>query len=495
MATPNKIRAVLCGALAVSGVVIAVAAQAQDVSFVARRDFDAGSRPSSVAVGDFNGDGVPDLAVANASSNNVSVLLGYGDGSFQAARSFGVGTNPRSVAVGDFNGDGLPDLAVANSSSNNVSVLLGHGDGSFQAARSFAAGSGPTSVAVGDFNGDGVPDLAVANAGSSPYFRNGSISILLGTGDGGFTAAQTIAAGDTPAAIAVADFNGDGASDLVVVNNGYFVDDGEGGYTFYEGDTFRLFLGYGDGTFRLGVVVGVARAPISVAVGDFNGDGVPDLAVANANSNNVSVLLGNGDGSFQTARSFAAGSGPTSIAVGDFNRDGLPDLAVVNNNYEYDNNVSVLLGDGDGSFQAARSFGVGNLPTSVAVGDFNGDGLPDLAVTNSISDNVSVPLSNGDGSFQAAISFAAGSGPTSVAVGDFNGDRLPDLAVANSISNNVSVLLGNGDGSFQAARSFGAGFLPTSVAVGDFSGDGLLDLAVANSNSNNVSVLINNTRR
>jgi len=217
--------------------------------------------------------------------------------------------------------------------------------------------------------------------------------------------------------------------------------------------------------------------------------------VANYYTNNVSVLLGNGDGSFQTARSFAAGSGPTSIAVGDFNRDGLPDLAVVNNNYEYDNNVSVLLGDGDGSFQAARSFGVGNLPTSVAVGDFNGDGLPDLAVTNSISDNVSVPLSNGDGSFQAAISFAAGSGPTSVAVGDFNGDRLPDLAVANSISNNVSVLLGNGDGSFQAARSFGAGFLPTSVAVGDFSGDGLLDLAVANSNSNNVSVLINNTRR
>ena len=260
--------------------------------------------------------------------------------SFEDARNFAVGRLPISVAEGDFNGDGVPDLVVSNYLTGNASVLLGNGDGSFQDARSFDAGLNPYSMAVGDFNGDGVPDLAVANAGSSPYFRDGSISILLGTGDGGFTGGQTMAAGDGPLAIAIADFNGDGTSDLVIANNGYFVDDGMGGYIFVAGTTSRLFLGNGDGTFRSGVVVGVGAAPYPVAVGDFNGDGALDLAVANQTDNNVSVLLGNGDGSFQQARSFGVGLNPYSVAVGDFNGDGLPDLAVANNG---SNNVSVLI--------------------------------------------------------------------------------------------------------------------------------------------------------
>jgi hypothetical protein len=242
--------------------------------------------------------------------------------------------------VGDFNGDGLQDLAVANSGSNSVSVLLGNGDGTFQEPRNFAVGSNPSSVAVGDFNGDGVQDLALANAGSSPYYRNGSISILLGTGSGDFTAAQTMAAGDTPASIAIADFNGDGTSDLVIVNSGYWEEDGSGGYDFVAGTTSRLLLGSGDGTFRSGVVVGVGLAPRFVAVGDFNGDGLPDLAVANEYSNNVSVLLGYGDGTFQTARNFGVERRPYSVAVGDFNGDGLQDLAVANSG---SNSVSVLI--------------------------------------------------------------------------------------------------------------------------------------------------------
>src|SRR6266852_5282879 len=240
---------------------------------------------------------------------------------------------------------------------------------------------------------------------------------------------------------------------------------------------------------------GAGNGPLSVAVGDFNGDGLPDLAVANALSQDVSVLLGNGDGTFQVAQNFAAGFGPCSVAVGDFNRDGWQDLVVAYRGSVrtfVPGGVSVLLGNGDGSFQAALNFAVGSLSTSVAVGEFNGDKVLDLAVANADSNDVLVLLGNGDGSFQTARNFAAWNSPYSVAVGDFNRDGWQDLAVAIYPAN-VSVLLGNGDGSFLAAQIFGAGNGAVSVGVGDFNGDGLPDLAVPNNRSANVSVLINNT--
>jgi len=162
MVTTKKRTALVFAGLAVCNVLVVSAALAQGVSFIARRDFEAGSSPLSVAVGDFNGDGVQDLAVVVGPG--AAVLLGNGDGTFQSVQNFAAGSNPRSVAVGDFNGDGLQDLGVANFSSNNVSVLLGNGDGSFQGAQNFGAGNAPRSVAVGNFNGDGLQDLAVANA-------------------------------------------------------------------------------------------------------------------------------------------------------------------------------------------------------------------------------------------------------------------------------------------------------------------------------------------
>jgi len=229
----------------------------------------------------------------------------------------------------------------------------------------------------------------------------------------------------------------------------------------------------------------------SVAVGDFNSDFKVDLAVANYDAQTVSVMLGTGNGTFEAAVDYAAGALPVSVAVGDFNGDGKLDIAAAN---AQSGDVSVLLGNGDGTFQAALTFAVGGGPASVAVGDFNGDGKLDLAVANAGDRTISVLVGNGDGTFQAALNFAVGGGPGSVAVGDFNGDGKLDIAAANAQSDDVSVLLGNGDGTFQAALNFAVGSGPGSVAVGDFNGDGKLDVAVVNHDSGTVSVLLNTSQ-
>ena len=233
----------------------------------------------------------------------------------------------------------------------------------------------------------------------------------------------------------------------------------------------------------------VGSRPESVIAGDFNGDGKTDLATANESSNDVSVLLGNGDGSFAAQRRFTVYSLPRSVIAGDFNGDGKTDLATANGNA---NDVSVLLGNGDGTFAAPRRFAVDSSPWLVVAGDFNGDGKTDLATANGSSSNdVTVLLGDGEGSFAAQRRFMVGSSPSSVIAGDFNGDGKTDLATANGSSNDVSVLLGDGEGSFAAPRRFTVGSNPRSVIAGDFNGDGNTDLATANWGSSDVSVLLN----
>ncbi len=235
--------------------------------------------------------------------------------------------------------------------------------------------------------------------------------------------------------------------------------------------------------------IAVGYSPSAVVSGDVNGDGKTDLIVADYASDAVSVLLGNGNGTFQTQQTFFAGYEPPAVALGDVNGDSNPDVIVANGQ---SNTVSVLLGNGNGTFRPPRTLALISDPVAVAVGDVNGDGKTDVVVANKFGDTVSVLLGNGDGTFQAAKTFATGFDPVSVALADVNGDGKADLLVANELSDTVSVLLGNGNGTFQTQKTFTTGPYPLSLALGDVNGDSIPDLVTANSEGNTVSVLLGN---
>lgn len=408
---------------------------------------------TATVIGLVNASGLaaPAGTVSFLDTTNSNYVLGTATlGTGTAGLSFLNSSNPPagdlawSAAVGDFNGDGILDLAVTNYGSGTVSILLGNGDGTFTPAPNspVTVTFDPESIVVADFNGDGKADLAMENS-----YYNGVITILLGNGDGTFTPAANspITVGgafETPGAVAVGDINGDGIPDLVATNSNNVISDP---------GTMTVLLGKGDGTFTITAnsPVTIGSGPISIAVGDFNGDGIPDLAMVNFAGNNVTILLGNGDGTFTAATDspVAVGSFPTSIATGDFNGDGILDLAVTNSNYTSGTvgSVTVLLGNGDGTFTPAASspVNVGNSPQSVVVGDFNGDSKGDLAVANNGDDTVTILLGSGNGTFTQATNnpVRVGDFPHSEAVGDFNGDGISDLVVANSGSNTNTVLL------------------------------------------------------
>ena len=478
-------------------------------SFAASQEFATGPSPVSLTACDLNSDGKLDLAVTAIDSDTVSVLLnttapGAGTPSFAAKQDFATGSHPQSVTNVDLNGDGKLDLVVANAFSDTLSVFInnttpGATTQSFAAKQDFATGSSPITVTAGDLNGDGKFDLVVTNFGSD------SVSVLPNTTTPGaatpsFGPKQDFAAGDGPVFVSSADLNGDGKLDLAVEN--------------FNSNTVSVLLNTTDPGpatpgFAVKQDVQTGSNPRSVSVGDFNRDGKLDLVVANSVSNTVSVLLnttapGSATSTFAPKQDFATGTGPVFVTVADLNRDGKLDIAVANIN---SNTVSVLLnatapGAATPSFAAKQDFPTGDNPLSVAIGDLNGDGKLDLVVANLIATvsvllNTTTPGAN-TSSFAVKQDFVTGDGPRSVAIGDLNGDGKLDLAIVSFNSNTVAVLLnttepGAATPSFTDIHDFPTGIRPVGVSLSDLNGDGKLDLAVLNVNSNNVSVLLNTT--
>jgi Big-like domain-containing protein/VCBS repeat protein len=481
----------------------------------------------SVAIADVNGDGIPDVVIANycqtiglngcIGSGEVAVLLGRGNGTFQPAVTYGTGGYlAYSVAVGDLNGDGVPDLAVANLCLNldqygdctgigGVGVLLGNGDGTFQSAVAYSTGADwALSITIGDLNGDGKPDLVVANA-YGPYGSDGSAAVLLGNGDGTFQPAVNYDSGGYNAdSIAIADVNGNGVPDLVVAN----LCQNEGCYT--DGEV-AVLLGNGDGTFQPAMTYDSGeRVAYSLGVGDLTGNGILDVVVSNRISNGstahnaVSVLVGNGDGTLQPAGTYVLGGWQyDAVAVGDINGDGIPDLAVVEECQRVRGTaclgtglVSVLLGNGDGTFQAPAKYGSGgNEGSGIAIRDVNGDGRPDIVVTNACADDScqggSVSILLNETSYSSKTELTASPNPAQV---NQSVTFTATIASTPSVPNGEAVTFYNGNTKLGAGTTTnGTATLTASFAKAktytikaDYSGD-----AFRKKSSGNVKLVVN----
>lgn len=588
-----------------------------------------GNSPVSIAHADINKDGKLDILVSNYGSHTVSVRFGDGNGGFSGTAEIPVGNNPVNITAGDYNGDGYTDFATANQAGQSVSVRLARTNGTFAILPDMITAGQPSNLLTGDFNNDGMHDLAVTKSGpgnlllfagnvnemdvqgnnvsivsgdstpsltdhtdfgnvstnlirnfviSNNGFVNLSIKKISVTGTdsslftlGGISLPLKIPAGGSiPFTISFTPGTTGLKSAAVLIEND---DCDEGGYHFalsgngfsetdptlgiypattishagsnmtvtpsaaptnapsitaYASPGFKGLLTVDPQTgvvsitnahpagvytvtvkvsgvvvalssftltvndpvcngavFSAGPDVPVGNLPFSVAIGDFNRDGKQDMVTANYAGNDVSVRLGNGDGTFHMAGSVPVGNNPNAVAVGDFNGDGNQDIAVSN---FFSNSVSIRLGDGTGGFVNHTEVNVGVLPSYVAVGDFNADGKQDIAAVITGNTTVAIRLGDGSGNFSGSASAALGSGAFSIAIADFNADGIQDIASADYNMDTVSINLGDGLGGFYLASQIEVGINPYAIAAADFNKDGFTDIATANFNGDNVSI-------
>ncbi|MBY0435396.1 MAG: FG-GAP-like repeat-containing protein [Cyclobacteriaceae bacterium] len=546
-----------------------------------------GSFPYKVVVADLNIDGKPDFLTSNLGANTVSVRLGDGVGGFSGSTEITVGSGPISIAVGDVNSDSKPDFVVANRFGNNITVGLGDGVGAFNTAPALAVGSDPWAIVLGDVNVDGKPDVLTANQNSNdvsillnttsntPAIASftptsgpiGTTVTITGTNFSATPANNIVFFGATRATVTAATtnqltvtvptgatyqpitvqvagltaysskrffptFTGGGSIDVCSFDRKDFAAglnplgmmikdfDGDGKGDIAITEVFSYQLSIYKNTSTIGVIdastlstpVSLATLPInpwSVSSGDIDGDGKPDLVIANSLGFSISIYRNTstpGTISFEPKVDFAAGVAPWRTAIIDIDGDGKPEIVVSN---RFSNSVAVYKNTSStGSFSATTlaspvSFSTGTEPFDVSVGDLNGDDKPDIVALNNVSNTVSVfqntttPGVINSSSFSAKVDFPLGGTPYGLALADIDGDTKLDILATNSIANSTISILQNVSGgtinasSFSPKVDFSVGLTPAHFGLADFNGDGKLDLAVSNSSSNTLTLLRN----